>query len=71
MKSVQVKKYDALVDAHTLTLLDNLTLKVGDEDTALHVTILSFEKLWHYMEAHGEPQNTLEWLQMEAEKIMT
>lgn len=71
MKFTSVKKYDALVDAHTLTLMENLTLKFEDENTALRLTVLSFEKLWYYMETYGEPQNTLEWLEMEAEKLMT
>lgn len=70
MSSFQIEKYDALVDAHTLKLLENLTLKIGDEETALHVTILSFEKLWNHMVTHGEPKNTFEWLQLEAEKII-
>ncbi|WP_159738264.1 hypothetical protein [Vibrio atypicus] len=70
MRSIQIERYDALVNAHTLKLLESLTLKTGDEDIALHATVLSFEKLWHHMEKYGEPQNTFEWLQIEAERTM-
>lgn len=71
MSSHEIKRYDALVDDHTIKLLENLTMKIGDEEVALQVTILSFEKLWHQMEMHGEPENTFEWLQIEAKKLIT
>ncbi|MDF4657588.1 hypothetical protein P3523_23330, partial [Vibrio parahaemolyticus] len=70
MALCKIKKYDTLVDAHTIKLLENLTMEIGNEEVALQVTILSFEKLWHQMEMHGEPKNTFEWLQIEAKKLI-
>ncbi len=64
-----LSQYDFLVNAHTEHLLHQITCDVGDEEVAVHVTILAFEKLWYHLEKNDCPTNVEEWLTHEARRF--
>lgn len=49
MVNTNLKEYDDLVDKYSGVLLSELTEELGDEQTALYVTVLTFETLWLFL----------------------
>ncbi|ELB2132371.1 hypothetical protein QNZ93_004154 [Vibrio parahaemolyticus] len=64
-----LNQYDFLVNTHTEHLLNQITHDIGDEEVAIHVTILAFEKLWYHLEEHDYPMDVEQWLVLEAKRF--
>ncbi len=63
--------YDSFVNAYTLNILETLSKRLGNEEVALHVTILAFEKLWYHIENNNPIPDDIEyWLLVESDKLM-
>ena len=64
-----LSQYDFLVNTHTEYLLNQITHDIGDEEVAVHVTILAFERLWYFLEEHDCPVDVEQWLALEAKRF--
>lgn len=64
-----LSQYDFLGNTHTEHLLNHITHDTGDEEVAVHVTILAFEKLWYHLEKYDCPIDVEKWLTLEAKRF--
>ncbi len=64
-----LSQYDFLVDTYAEHLISQITHDTGDEEVAIHVTILAFERLWYYLEKHDCPMDVEGWLIREAKRF--
>lgn len=63
--------YDELVDTHNDAILNySLTQVQQDEEAAIWLTILAFEKLWLQMEANNLPADISTWLQHRVDELL-
>ncbi|PNH86962.1 hypothetical protein C1M56_15870 [Vibrio diazotrophicus] len=69
--NTNLKEYDDLVDKYSGVLLSELTEEFGDEQTALYVTVLTFETLWLFLKSNAPPHNILRWLHIRAKYIQS
>ncbi|HBC3902229.1 hypothetical protein [Vibrio harveyi] len=63
--------YDELIDTHNDAILNySLTQVQQDEEAAIWLTILAFEKLWLQMEANNLPADIPSWLRHEVDDLL-
>ncbi|HGF5073702.1 hypothetical protein AABD46_24085 (plasmid) [Vibrio parahaemolyticus] len=63
--------YDELIDTHNDAILNySLTQIQQDEEAAIWLTILAFEKLWLQMEANNLPADIPTWLRHEVDDLL-
>ncbi|MEF1300470.1 hypothetical protein QTO17_00880, partial [Vibrio owensii] len=63
--------YDELIDTHNDAILNySLTQVQQDEEAAIWLTILAFEKLWLQMEANNLPADIPTWLRHEVDDLL-
>lgn len=64
-----LSQYDFLVNTYAEHLLNQITRDTGDEEVAMHATILVFEQLWYHLEIHDCPMDAEGWLIHEAKRF--
>ncbi|KIF51525.1 hypothetical protein [Vibrio owensii] len=63
--------YDELIDTHNDAILNySLTQVQQDEEAAIWLTILAFEKLWLQMEANDLPADISTWLRHKVDDLL-